>query len=119
MHHKDLEVWKLSMSMVMKVYKLTKNFPEHEKFALTSQICRSAISIPSNIAEGCGRGSDKDTLRFLDIALGSSAELETQLLIAQSLDYANTEEILADIDRINALIYGLKKISKTKKFLIT
>ena len=115
MHHKDLEVWKLSMSMVMKVYKLTKNFPEHEKFALTSQICRSAISIPSNIAEGCGRGSDKDTLRFLDIALGSSAELETQLLIAQSLDYAkNIEEILADIDKINALIYGLKKYLKQK-----
>ena len=114
MHHKDLEVWKLSMSMVTKVYELTKIFPENEKFALTSQICRSAISIPSNIAEGCGRGSDKDTLRFLDIALGSSAELETQLLIAQSLNYANTEEILADIDRINALIYGLKKYLKQK-----
>ena len=65
MHHKDLEAWKLSMDLVIKIYKITKSFPENEKFALTSQICRAAVSIPSNIAEGCGRGTDKDTLRFL------------------------------------------------------
>lgn len=114
MHHKDLEVWKLSMSTVLKVYKLTKSFPRYEKFGLTNQICRAVVSIPSNIAEGCGRGSDKDTLRFLDIALGSSAELETQLLIAESLGYGNVQEILSDIDKINALIYGLKKYLKQK-----
>ena len=114
MHHKDLEAWKLSMDLVIKIYKITKSFPENEKFALTSQICRAAVSIPSNIAEGCGRGSDKDTLRFLDIALGSSAELETQLLIAQTLEYANVQDILIDLDKINALIYGLKKYLKQK-----
>ena len=112
MHHKDLEAWKLSMDLVIKIYKITKSFPENEKFALTSQICRAAISIPSNLAEGCGRGSDKDTLRFLDIALGSSAELETQLLIAQALEYADMQNILIDLDKINALIYGLKKYLK-------
>ena len=114
MHHKDLEAWKLSMDLVIKIYKITKSFPENEKFALTSQICRAAISIPSNLAEGCGRGSDKDTLRFLDIALGSSAELETQLLIAQALEYADMQNILIDLDKINALIYGLKKYLKQK-----
>ena len=114
MHHKDLEAWKLSMDLVIKIYKITKSFPENEKFALTSQICRAAVSIPSNIAEGCGRGADKDTLRFLDIALGSSAELETQLLIAQALEYADVQNILIDLDKINALIYGLKKYLKQK-----
>ena len=114
MYHKDLEVWKLSMTMVTKVYKLTKTFPENEKFCLINQICRASVSIPSNIAEGCGRGTDKDTLRFLDIALGSSAELETQLLIAESLGYANVQDILKDLDKINALIYGLKKYLKQK-----
>ena len=110
MHHKDLEAWKLLMDLVIKIYKITKCFPENEEFALTSQIRRAAISIPSNIAEGCGRGSDKDTLRFLDIALGSSAELETQLLIVQALEYSNVQDILIDLDKINALIYGLKNI---------
>ena len=114
MHHKDLEAWKLSMDLVIKIYKITKCFPENEKFALTSQICRAAVSIPSNIAEGCGRGSDKETLHFLDIALGSSAELETQLLIAQALEYADMQNLLIDLDKINALIYGLKKYLKQK-----
>lgn len=114
MHHKDLEVWKISMDLVIKIYKITKSFPDSEKFALASQMCRAAISIPSNIAEGCGRGTDKDTLRFLDIALGSSAELETQLLIAQALGYANMQELLTNLNKINALIYGLKKYLKQK-----
>ncbi len=114
MYHKDLEVWKLSMTMVIKVYQLTKDFPECERFGLVNQIRRAAVSIPSNISEGCGRGTDKDTLRFLDIALGSSAEVETQLLIADSLGYADVQDILKDLDKINALLYGLKKYLKQK-----
>lgn len=114
MYHKDLEVWKNSMSIVLDVYKLVKTFPENERYGLISQICRSAVSIPSNIAEGCWRSSDKDTLRFLDIALGSSAELETQLLIAQSLGYFENTEILQEIDKINAMLYGLKKYLNKK-----
>ena len=106
MHHKDLEVWKLSMDLVIKVYKRTQAFPKNEVFGLTNQMCR--------IAEGCGRGSDKDTLRFLDIALGSSAELETQSLIAEQLGYADMQDILTTLDKINALLYGLKKYLKQK-----
>ena len=115
MFHKDLEVWKKSMELVVKVYKITGSFPEKEKFSLVSQICRSAISIPSNIAEGCARNSDKETLRFIDIALGSSAELETQLLIAESLGFCKPNIILKDLDQINAMLYGLKKYLKAKE----
>lgn len=114
MYHKDLEVWKLSMDLVIEVYRRTQNFPKNEVFGLTNQMCRAAVSIPSNITEGCGRSSDKDTLRFLDIALGSSAELETQSLIAEQLGYADMQDILTSLDKINALLYGLKKYLKQK-----
>ena len=114
MYHKELEVWKLSMGLVKDIYVLISDFPEKERYILESQICRSAISIPSNIAEGCARGSDKDTLKFLDIALGSSAELETQLLIAKSLDYCSPDTVLQVLDKVNALIYGLKKYLQQK-----
>ena len=78
MTHKDLEVWKKSMDLVVDVYKLMKQLPESEKYGLISQIKRSSISIPSNIAEGAGRASTKEFIRFLDIATGSLSELETQ-----------------------------------------
>lgn len=110
MHHKDMEVWKLSMELVVKIYQLTENFPKDEMFGLTSQIRRCAVSIPSNIAEGCGRFSNKETLRFISIALGSLAELETQILIATELNFINnTENIIEIIKKVNALLIGLKK----------
>jgi len=114
MHHKDLEAWKLSMSLVVKIYNLTTSLPDFERYGLASQICRAAVSIPSNIAEGCGRNSDKDTVRFLDIALGSSAELETQLLLLEALGYADTKELQQELDKIIVLIYGLKRYLKQK-----
>ena len=82
MNHKNLDVWKKSIALVKDVYNITKGFPDDEKFGIVNQIRRAAVSIPSNIAEGCGRCSDKELLRFLDIANGSLAELETQLIIA-------------------------------------
>ena len=110
MHHKDMEVWKLSMELVVKIYQLTENFPKDEMFGLTSQIRRCAVSIPSNIAEGCGRFSNKETLRFISIALGSLAELETQILIATELNFINnTENIIEIIKKVNALLIELKK----------
>ena len=84
-----LKVWQLSMDLVEDVYRLTSTFPDVERFALTSQINRSAISIPSNIAEGKGRNGDKEFKQFLYIARGSLFELRTQLILAQRLGYIN------------------------------
>jgi four helix bundle protein len=88
--HKDLDVWKEAMSLARAVYALTQSFPKEEVYGLTDQIRRSAVSVPSNIAEGAARGSDKDFIKFLSIALGSLAELETQLMLAESFGYAHT-----------------------------
>lgn len=84
---KDLFIWQDAMDLVKSIYNITNEYPEVEKFNLTSQTTRSAISVPSNIAEGFGRKSNKDFTRFLQIALGSLFELQTQLIIAHSQNY--------------------------------
>lgn len=89
---RNLMIWQKSMSLITKIYKSTKNFPKEEIFALTSQIRRSSVSIPSNIAEGFGRDSNKEYLRFLNISIGSLFEMQTQLEIAKNIDYLNEEE---------------------------
>lgn len=115
-NHKDLEAWKLSVNLVSKIYVLTKDFPKGELYCLTSQIRRCAISIPSNIAEGSARQSDKELIQFLYIALGSLAELETQLIISQMLSYiSNIQEVLEDLNTIKKTILGLLKYLKNKK----
>lgn len=81
MTHKNLEAWKESINLVVDIYKITQQFPKDELYGLTNQIRRSAVSIPSNIAEGCARQTPKETAQFLHISLGSVAELETQLII--------------------------------------
>ena len=85
MYYQDLEVWKKSIELVKSIYILTHNFPEDEKYGLTSQIRRAVVSIPSNIAEGSARTTTKDFSHFLAISLGSVAELETQLIIWKNL----------------------------------
>ena len=114
MNHKDLDAWKKSVDLVIKIYNITKQFPKEEMFGIVNQIRRSAISVPSNIAEGCARYSDKDTLRFIDIAFGSIAELETQLIIAEQLGYCESNELLNDIDKIEKLLSGLRRHLKNK-----
>ena len=114
MHHKDLEVWKKSIELVTNIYEITKSFPEEEKFGIVSQIRRAAISIPSNIAEGAARNSDKEMLRFLDISLGSIAELETQMIISEKLKYISRKDIYEKINSTAALLNGLKKYLKSK-----
>ena len=115
MTHKDLEVWKKSMDLVVDVYKLMKQLPESEKYGLISQIKRSSISIPSNIAEGAGRASTKEFIRFLDIATGSLSELETQLLLVQRLGFsANTISLEEKINSIGKMLYRLKLSLKKK-----
>ena len=89
--YRELIIWQKSIQVVTKVYKLTRNFPKEELFGLTSQMRRCAISIPSNIAEGFGRNSQGDFKRFLNIALGSTYELQTQIEISLNLEFLNIE----------------------------
>lgn len=89
---KDLLAWQKSLTLAKKVYQVTGNFPTEERFGLVNQMRRCAVSIPSNIAEGYGRGSDKELLRFLYVALGSSNELETQLILSLELSFMKEED---------------------------
>lgn len=91
--HKDLIVWQKAMDLVVEIYRLVKKLPKEETYALSDQMRRAVVSIPSNIAEGRGRSSEKDYLRFLFIARGSQAEVETQLLVCVRLDYLSESEI--------------------------
>lgn len=106
MDYKELDVWLQARTLVKYVYLLTSDFPKVEQFALTSQIRRSVISISSNIAEGCGRRTNGETIYFLHIARGSLYELETQLILAEDLDYLTDNYIPIH-----------KEIEKTKKLL--
>ena len=101
--------------MVIEVYNLTSQFPANEKFNLVSQINRSAVSIPSNIAEGSARQSDKEMIQFLYVALGSAAELETQLIIAKKLGYEVNNNIYDKIIDVKKVMLGLIKYLKGKK----
>lgn len=87
------DIWNDGIEISIKIYELTKNFPEEEKFGLTSQIRRASISISSNFAEGCSRTSEKDFKRFIEIALGSIFELKTQLTIANKLKFIQSKEL--------------------------
>ncbi len=90
--HRDLDAWKNAIALVTYVYKITKGFPSDEKYGLISQIRRSAVSIPSNIAEGAGRNHNKEFIQFLYIALGSASEIETQILISYNLKYISEDD---------------------------
>lgn|SRR5690606_293206 len=115
--HKDLDVWKLSMELVLLVYRVTEKFPSKEQFGLTNQIRRSAVSIPSNIAEGSARKGNTEYIQFLYVSLGSHAELETQLLIASGLKYltkAEFDELNGLLQKTGKLLNGLIRYRKTK-----
>ena len=114
-----LLVWQKAVTLTVAVYELTANFPGQEIYGLTSQIRRSAISIPSNIAEGRYRGTKKDYTHFLRIAYGSGAELETQILIAKqlsfgkNLDYNKVDGLLLEVMKmLNSMLLGLKETNK-------
>ncbi len=112
--YEKLEVWQISIELVTDAYKLVKLLPKEETYALSDQIRRSAVSIPSNIAEGSSRNSKKEFIQFLYIALGSLCELETQLLIAQNVGYINDienikQKITSIKKMLNALITSIKK----------
>ncbi len=120
--YSDSIVWQKSMRMVKRIYLVTKYFPKEEKYILTSQIRRSAVSIPSNIAEGYGRKSTKDYLRFLQIAMGSLYELQTQLEIAHSMSFLTKDSFLkiyADLREIERMLSSLiSKIEESVKSIV-
>ena len=95
-NYRDLIVWQKAMKLVTEIYKHTKSFPEDERYGLTSQLRRSSVSLPSNMAEGYGRNSTQDYIRFLRIANGSLFELQTQLEIARNLSFI-TGEVFAEL----------------------
>jgi four helix bundle protein len=116
--HKDLDVWKEAISLVIEIYELLKEFPAEEKYGLVNQIKRSAVSIPSNIAEGASRNSDKDFIRFLHIATGSLSELETQLIISKGLGFLcedNFKKISIKLTDIRKMILGLIKYLRSRE----
>lgn len=108
--YKDLIVWQKSMDLVEMIYQVTKAFPKEELYGLTNQLRRAAISIPSNIAEGHARSSTAEFIRFLSIARGSLAEVETRLLIAQRLGYLSDDQLAPVLSlqiEINKMTNGL------------
>ena len=115
--HKNLKVWEEAINLVTEIYKQTENFPKSELYGLTNQIRRSSVSIPSNVAEGAARHSDKEFIQFLYIALGSASELETQLIIAENLgfiDNDSNELLKSKLDSISRMLFGLIKNVKSR-----
>lgn len=106
---KQLIVWKESMDLVKHVYLITSTLPDKERFTLVSQMNRSAISIPSNIAEGSGRTTEREFIRYLEIAISSSFELETQLLLIKDLYDMDVNEVLLKLDQIQLKIRAFRK----------
>jgi len=107
--HKDLKVWQKGIELVKSIYEITQLFPSNEQLGLVSQMRRAAVSIPSNIAEGCGRNSDKELIHFLYIALGSASELETQIIISQELSLLQPEKS----EQMQSLIFEIIKMTSS------
>jgi len=115
-NYKELKVWQKAYALCLEIYMTTSGFPKEERYGLTSQIRRAAVSVPSNIAEGYGRKSTADYIRFLYMAYGSNCELETQLMICGDLEYLEADKLgelkenIEEIERmLKALIKGLEK----------
>lgn len=115
MNHKDLEVWKQSIGLAKAVYEMTGSFPPSELYGLTAQMRRSAVSIPSNIAEGVARGTDKEFIHFLHIVLGSLAELHTQYILSPELQFTQScVSVDKRIEDVRKMTVGLVKHIKNK-----
>ena len=115
--HHNLDVWKKAVGFSVRIYEITETFPRDEKYGLTSQVRRAAVSIAANIAEGAGRTSKKEFANFLSIAQGSASEVETELLIALRLGYVNQEvfrDLTSGLDEIGRMVTGLRNHCKAK-----
>ena len=113
--YKNLLVWKKSIELVVQIYTITKKYPKDELFGLISQSRRSAVSIPSNIAEGQSRGTKKDFIHFLHIAYASGAELETQVLIAEKVGYLSSGDCVLLFEKLNEVLSMLKGLIESLK----
>ena len=107
---REYEVWKNGISFTAGVYILTKDLPDSEKFGLISQIRRASVSIPSNIAEGCSRTSEKDFARFIEIALGSAFETETLLIICKEVGYLDQQQLDRQLNELHGIQRGLNSL---------
>lgn len=109
---RNYEVWKLSHELTKQIYKVTMSLPKSEKYQIVGQMQRAAYSIPSNFAEGCGRGSDKDFNRFIQIALGSAHELEYFIILSRDLNYIDStlyEALNENVNTVKRKLYALSK----------
>ena len=113
---KELKIWQKGFRIAVECFKLVSTFPREEKYGISSQITKAAVSIPSNIAEGSSRSSEKDYNRFIEVSLGSSFELETQLLIAEAVNYGDKDLrslLLKDIDEEQKMLLSfMNKLNK-------
>ena len=117
--HKDLDIWKLGIELVEEIYKLCENYPNDERFGIVSQLKRAAISIPSNIAEGSARNSQKEFIQFCYISLGSLSEIETQLIISEKLKFLpqeNLKKVLLNIETLRKKLLNFIKYLKRKTY---
>ena len=111
-NYRELDTWQLAMTLVETTYRVTQSLPDKERYGLIAQMQRSAISIPSNIAEGEARGTVRFGLHFVRIAIGSAAELETQAEVAQRLGYVTSADISALVEqllRVRQMLYGMRR----------
>lgn len=115
--YRSLAVWRKSVILVKEIYLLTKTFPKEELFGLTSQLRRATVSIPSNIAEGSMRKSDKDFVRFLHMAYGSAAEVQTQLEVSKMLNFGSEEYIQRSLKKVEEIFKMLNKLISSKNIL--
>ena len=113
--HKDLDIWKRGIGFVEQIYKGTNKFPREELYGLTSQIRRSSVSYPSNIAEGAARFSKKEFIHSLYISLGSLSEVETQLIIAEKLKFLNASKLLKEVEALRRMTLNFIKYLKSKE----
>jgi four helix bundle protein len=112
---KDLEIWRLSRNFCSDIYEITSSFPETEKFGITNQLRRASVSVPSNIAEGSSRKSKRDFSRFLEIAIGSLYEIETQLIISKDLKFIRENELQKLLNNLESIIKMTSKFKSTLK----
>ena len=113
--HKDLDVWKEGIDLVVKIYKATRDFPKEETYGITSQLRRASVSIPSNIAEGYAKKHIGELIQYLYTSLASLSEIETQLIISERLEFLDATDLLDVVEKLRRMLLNLIKYHETKR----